>query len=378
MGLRSDTRDELRKETVTKIFGQPKDADITTLEKELIAIAASIPTALGGGNLGHAGIIVEPEKYLIMTGGIEFEPPGNPGVYPAGLALNAAAGTRAREEAMHKELVAQYEIYKGVEQGMKDIIQEAVEADYLLEIEDEALGFLNQTPRQMLNHLRNRGGALDFADTKTLLAERDTEWNISEVPQLYFNRVEKAMRGLTRAGITSDLNERRDMVLFYVKATGEFDAAVREWEAKPAAEKTWANIKSFISTEYAKENKQNKLTARQFKANAIEQQAEATEELINVLTEKHTSQMEALIRSNTEAMKEMMALVKTEKGANNDSKSSSNEKKKKREEKRKKYNDAPVCKHCGKKHPAKVEDECWELDKNASSRPSNWKSSKST
>jgi hypothetical protein len=242
MGLRSDTRDELRKETVTKIFEQPKDADITTLEKELIAIAASIPTTLGGGNLGHAGIIVEPDKYLIMTGGISFDTPGNPGVYPAGLAINAAAGTRAREEAMHKELVAQYEIFKGVEQGMKDIIQDAVEADYLLEIEDETLGFLNQTPRQMLDHLRNRGGALDFADTKTLLAERDTEWNVSEVPQLYFNRVEKAMRGLTRAGINLDLNERRDMVLFYLKATGEFDAAVREWEAKPAAEKTWANI----------------------------------------------------------------------------------------------------------------------------------------
>ncbi len=62
----------------------------------------------------------------------------------------------------------------------------------------------------MLNHLHNRGGALDFADTKTLLAERDTEWNVSKVPQLYFNRVEKAMQGLTRAGITSDLNERRD------------------------------------------------------------------------------------------------------------------------------------------------------------------------
>ena len=62
MGLRLDTHDELRKETVTKIFGQPKDADLTTLEKELIAIAASIPTTLGGGNLDHAGIIVEPDK----------------------------------------------------------------------------------------------------------------------------------------------------------------------------------------------------------------------------------------------------------------------------------------------------------------------------
>jgi hypothetical protein len=58
---------------------------------------------------------------------------------------------------------------------MKDIIQDAVEADYLLEIEDETLGFVNQTPRQMLFHLRHRGGALDFADTKSLLAERDAD-----------------------------------------------------------------------------------------------------------------------------------------------------------------------------------------------------------
>ncbi len=279
MGLGSDTRKELRKEMVTKIFGQPKDGDLTTLEKELIAIAASIPTMLGGGNHGHAGIIIEPAKYLPMTGRTQFDPPANPGIYPAGLAINAAAGTRAREEAIHKELVAQYEIFKGVEQGLKDIIQEAVKADYLLEIEDETLGFLNQTHRQMLNHLRNHGGALDFADTKTLLAERDAEWNINEIPQIYINRVEKAMRVLTRAGINSDLKERRDMALFYLKSTGEFDAAVCEWEAKPEADKTWANIKSFISMEYAKESKQNKLTAHQFKVNGIDEQAKRPKSL---------------------------------------------------------------------------------------------------
>ncbi len=106
MGLRSDTCEELRKERVTKIFGQTKDGDLTTLEKELIAIAASILTMLRRGNHGHAGIIVEPAKYLTMTGGTQFDPPANPGVYPAGLAINAAAGTRAREEEIHKELVA--------------------------------------------------------------------------------------------------------------------------------------------------------------------------------------------------------------------------------------------------------------------------------
>ena len=378
MGKRAETRDELRKETVTKIHGQPTDQDITKLEKELIAIAASIPTGLGGGNHGHAGLIVDAAKYLTMAGHA-FTAPPNPGIYPAGLAANAAAGTRARAEAEHKEDVAQYEIFKGVEQALKDIIQEAVEHDYLLEIEDDTLGFLNQTPRQMIDHLKARGGALDFADTKTLLSERDTEWDISENPQVYFNRVEKAVKALTRAGITSDMNERRDMALYYLKATGEFDAAVREWENKAAADKTWANIKTFIATEYARENKQNKLTAKQFKANLIEEQAEATEELIATLTENHTCQMETLIKSTTDAMKEMMQLIKSNGSTpTNPTNTTNEEKKKKREEKRKKYNEAPICTHCGKKHPSKKEEDCWELEKNKASRPANWKSSKST
>ena len=375
MGVRADVRDEVRKETVTKIHGQPTNKDLTILEKELIAILANIPTTLGGGNHGHAGILMDPARYLI-TAGVPFVNPANPGNYPAGVAGNAAAGARARAEAQHKEEVKEYETFQGVTQATKDIIMEAVDHEYLLEIEDEILGFLNETPISIMNHLKNRGGALDFADTKTLLAERDGEWDASEVPQIYFNRVEKAIQGLTRAGINSDLNERRDMALFYLKATGEFDAAVREWENKPTADKTWQNIKTFISTEYARENKQNKLTAKNFKANMIQEQAEATEELIAALTEKHTEQMETLIKSTTDAMKEMMALIKNDKKET--SGQSNDEKKKKREERRKKYNDAPVCKHCSKKHPAKAEDECWELEKNKDSRPANWKSAKST
>ena len=260
--------------------------------------------------------------------------------------------------------------------GTKDLILEAVDNEYLSEIEHDTLGFLNQTPRQMIDHLLLRGGTLDFADTKELLAERDGEWNVTENPQIYFNRVEKAIKALRRNGITSDLNERRDIALFQLKATGEFDPSVREWEAKPAADKTWANIKTFITAEYAKENKQNKLSAKHFKANAIQEQAEITEELIANLTEAHTRQMETLVKSTTEAMKEMMLLLKNNHTPN--VKTTDEEKKKKRDEKRKKYNDAPVCKNCGKKHPSKAEDECWVLEKNKANRPASWKSTKST
>jgi len=57
MGLQADTQEELRKTPVTKIQGQPKENNLTNLEKELITIAASIPSMLEGGNHGHAGIL---------------------------------------------------------------------------------------------------------------------------------------------------------------------------------------------------------------------------------------------------------------------------------------------------------------------------------
>jgi hypothetical protein len=171
------------------------------------------------------------------------------------------------------------------------------------------------------------------------------------------------------------------MALYHFKASGEFDAAVCEWENKAAADKTWANIKTFISAEYACKNKQNKLSAKQFKANAVEEQAEAKEELIAALTENHTRQIEMLIKSTTDAMKEMMQLVKNQATTQTNptpTKVLYEEKKKRRNEKQKRYYETPVCTHCGRKHPSKKEGDCWELEKNKASRPANRKSSKST
>jgi hypothetical protein len=83
-----------------------------------------------------------------------------------------------------------------------------------------------------------------------------------------------------------------------------------------------------MSAEYAKKSKQNKQTSKQWEANAIEEQAEATEELIANLTEAHTHQIESLIKANTEAMKEMMNLVKDKTITPTNSTNSTNEEKK--------------------------------------------------
>jgi hypothetical protein len=123
------------------------------LRKELIAILANTPTMLGGGNHEHAGIIVEPARYLLMTGGVAFTNPANPGTYPANVPGNATVRVRARAEAEHKEFIREYETFQGVIQATTDIILEAIDHEYLLEIEDEILSFLNQMPTDILTHL---------------------------------------------------------------------------------------------------------------------------------------------------------------------------------------------------------------------------------
>jgi hypothetical protein len=82
MGVQGEIQDKLRKKRVTKIHGQPTNHDLMILEKELIAILAGIPSALGGGNHGHAGITMVPATYATMTGGTDFNNPANPGIYP--------------------------------------------------------------------------------------------------------------------------------------------------------------------------------------------------------------------------------------------------------------------------------------------------------
>ena len=112
MGIRTEIRDEIRKETVTKIHGQPTSQNLTNLEKEIIAILANIPTTLGGGNHGHVGVIMDPTDYLTLSGGIAFNTPVNPGSYPAGLALNAAAGTRLEQKQSIKSSLTNMKLLK--------------------------------------------------------------------------------------------------------------------------------------------------------------------------------------------------------------------------------------------------------------------------
>ena len=371
-----ETRKSVAECTVTKIHGQPTNQDIDILDDELTAIASSFPSELGGGLHGHAGLVKNDADYEIFAPGTPFVVPANPGVYPLG---NIPAAQRGQREAEHKALQTQFQTCIGASKGLKDLILQAVDEDFLLELRAEGIAYLNVTPLQMLTHLRDRWGTMDYVDITSLLAECNTPWNAAEVPTKYFNRTEKARRQLARANVQIDERAMLAKALKSFKDAGDFDASIREWEARPVIAQTYANFKVVMCAEFSKLNRQDATTARATghasANNVVEQMAKATEELVAELTERHSKQVESIIKSNSEAMEKLTAAILANKPAATTVTASKSAKAAAWAEKKR---IATICPHCNRKHPNRTSDQCWELPANAAKRPADWKSTKST
>jgi hypothetical protein len=282
--LQAEIQKTVAELTVTKVNGQPTNNDLDLLEEELIAIAASIPTVLGGGLNGHAGVLLSDVDYATMETDTPIEAPLNPSVYPIGV----TAGNRSRMEAKHKKQINQFHTFAGVGIGLKDLILKAIDKDYLLEIKHKCVAFLNVTAAQMLTHLRNRWGVVDFVDITALMSECDAPWSVAEVPTIYFNRVEKAMKQLAKVNITWDWWAMMNKALKSFKDAGDYEPAIRKWEARPGATQTWDNLKILMCTEYSKAHRQDTMSARATghasAHNVMEEYAATTEELVENLT----------------------------------------------------------------------------------------------
>ena len=185
---KQDIEASLHKKQVMSIQGQPTDRTLTKLKKDLTTISGSVPTALGGGKHGHAGLIIKNNKYVTVSNdGNAFVVLDHPGMY-----LNTVSDDvklRASKEAQHKGSILEHEICAWVKQVMKDFIAESVHEEWLAEIRDDVMGFANVTSLAMLEHLEKRGGTLDYINTKEIKKERNDPWDVNKHVVTYFNRV---------------------------------------------------------------------------------------------------------------------------------------------------------------------------------------------
>ena len=269
---------------------------------------------------------------------------------------------RERQIAEHKAEIREYELYLGVSSWARKAITGAINEEWLSEIRSPHVGFNHLSPAQLLTHLEDIGGEVNYMDVTELHAELTTTWDQVEAPTTLFERGDKIERQLVKAGIPAQPQLRLATALCWFQQSGEFDNAIREWHLKAAAGKTFTAFRVFIQKEFAKRQKRDKQTAKatgrgianNVMGHDIPTEAEinamAMAEFVNAVTTNTNAQMEKMMEMFTKSLETM---------SNN-----------KQPDKKTTFTRQP-CPHCKLRHPNP--DGCWELEKNAASRPKTWK-----
>ena len=368
MGIVQDVYNALKAFEITKIDGQPTDDDINKLTTQLTAALVTISTGNGGGKLGHIGIAVPETQYVVLSTGPTLDRPIHRGAYPA--TASDDKKVREKEVAEHKAEIIEFETYMACEAWTHQAIVNAVDEEWISEKHDEDIGYQAVEPLELLELLRDAGGDLDDLEITDLNTKMLEPWDGVEAPVTTFARADKYERQLERHSIPKQPELRLSYAVSTYQISGQFDAAMREWHAKAAADKTFPRFRVYIQNEYTKQVKRNRSTAGSVKkgiANKAteeifsdaEAQAMVIAEVANVLQAQNAEQMKNMMAMFKKLISSMPTTVtpaavpppKTPRQPRN------------------------KCPHCKKKHA--THGKCWELNANKALRPANWKSIKS-
>jgi hypothetical protein len=137
------------------VQGEPDYQTIHAIRKSIQANSRSIDTHLGGGTLGHLGLIISDASYTMISPATDAGPtlwisPTAPGWAPANTDGTAAQISAARH--IREEDVQTYRTYTSVQQALKKQIISVFEPMYLDVLNDTMVGSANISARDMLDH----------------------------------------------------------------------------------------------------------------------------------------------------------------------------------------------------------------------------------
>jgi hypothetical protein len=157
------------------------------------ANSRAINTHLGGGTLGHLGLIISDASYAMISTTKEAGPtiwttPQAPGQAPAN-----TDGTAARISAAHhiwEEDVQTYQTYTSVQQALKKQIISVFEPMYLDILNDNMVRYANISARDMLNHLFETYGNITAVDLKINFEHMRRAWDPQQPVESLFKQIQ--------------------------------------------------------------------------------------------------------------------------------------------------------------------------------------------
>jgi hypothetical protein len=173
------------------VEGDPDYQTIHATRKFLQANSRAINTHLGGGTLGHLGLIISDACYARIAPPTAEEPtlwvtPNAPGRAPA-----TTDGTVAQISAAHhiwEEDVQTYRTCTSVQQALKKQIISVFDPMYLDILNDSMVGYANISARYMLDHLFETYGNITAVDLEINFEHMHRAWDPQQPVETLFKQ----------------------------------------------------------------------------------------------------------------------------------------------------------------------------------------------
>jgi hypothetical protein len=174
------------------VQGEPDYQTIHATRKCLQANLRAIDTRVGGGTLGHLGLIISDASYAMIATSTDTSPtlwisPQAPERAPANTDGTAAQISAARH--VWEEEVQAYRTYTSVQQALNKNIS-VFEPMYLDVLNDNMVGFANISARDMLDHLFGTYGNITAVDLEVNFEHMRRAWNPQQPVESLFKKIQ--------------------------------------------------------------------------------------------------------------------------------------------------------------------------------------------
>lgn len=241
----------------------PTRKSLKTLHLQVNANAESVPSTRGGANHGHLGIVLSPEDYATIQteDGVAKTPwvnPEHPGPRPE-IPDEATQYQIAEANRQYKADAEEYRLFKSTEAALRNQLLEAVPEIFISILENKHRGYGGLTPLQILNHLDANYGEVTAADLRVNIQNLHRQWTPDQPIEDLWQQIKDCMDFAADHNPITECTAVQAAVA-NLEESGAFVDTLKEWELKPLAEQTLANLKSKINLAARVKHKQ--LTAK--------------------------------------------------------------------------------------------------------------------
>ena len=243
---------------ITAIDGRPGATTLRRLLEDLYSNAASIPSTLGGAQVGSLGLVLETPLYTVSHPPFIF--PDNPGPTPT-YPPNATDSQIAAAKETHAVKLGIYQLTFNTDQALNQAIVASVDKSYLLPLRDKYTGFASRRAIELVIHLKRVYGPTtpqDFADNFKKLSD---PWDPSSTVEELTGKMDDIASYAELGNKPIAETQIIDATYTLLYNSGLYFDPLVEWDNKPDADRTWTEFKDFLVQAQTKLFRQQNVTA---------------------------------------------------------------------------------------------------------------------